>query len=114
MDCKMTRAQFKAYQRLIKVLPLVIEGSMDTVEVEIADEADAWEEIEDFPAYRVAEAFDGPSEMAPDWDELDVDTDLMEAWPGLVEAFLYSANLGAEFAAADRYTARAEQGFCNY
>lgn len=112
----MTRAQFKAYQRLLKVVPLTIEGSFTTVEVSITDEPDAWEEIEDWPAYRLAEVFpaDAPSEMCPDWDDLDVDTDLLEAWPGLAEAYIYSYNLGAEFAAADAYTRRAEQGFCNY
>jgi len=103
VDCKMTRAQFKAYERLLAIVPH-----------KITDEPEGWEEIDSYPAYRTWEEFDGPSEMAPDYDDLDVDTEVMAGWPGLVEAFLYSANLGAEMAAADRYTARAEQGFCNY
>ena len=102
MDVKMTRAQFKAYQRLLKVVPLTIDNSMDSVEVEITDEAEGWEEVDSYPACRT------------EWDDLDVDTELLEAWTGLCEAYLRSANLGAEMAAADAYTRRAEQGFCNY
>jgi len=101
MDCKMTRAQFKAYQRLLKVVPHKIEDHHDSIEVEITDEPEGWEEIDTYPAFRC-------------YDALDVDTEVMAGWPTLVEAFLWSANIGAEMAADDRYTARAEQGFCNY
>ena len=114
MDCKMTRAQFKAYQRLLAIVPHKITDSIDSVEIEITDEPEGWEEIDSYPAYRCWDEFDGPSEMTPDYDDLDVDTEVMAGWPTLVEAFLWSANLGAELAAADAYTRRAEQGFCNY
>jgi len=103
---KLTRAEFTAFTALVESATTTYEYEVG-VEILVveSDGSEDYEEIFDFP---------GEVSNDPDWDGIDPDWDALEAFPALQAALQSGWETDSEMAAADRYTARAEQGWCNY
>lgn len=93
----MTRDEYERYLEAVKAAPCVVDYLSFEVEVE-----DDYEEIFEIPGFWV-------STIGGRFPE--ADDSILDQFPEVSEEFYRAAALDAEFAAADAYTRRAEQGF---
>lgn len=103
---KLTRVEFTAFIALVESATATYEYELG-VEILVveSDGSEDYEEIFDFP---------GEVSNDPDWDGIDPDLEALEAFPGLHAELLSRFETDAQMAEEDRYTRRAEQGWCNY